>query len=171
MHLQHLVWVLFSEDVIQQLFQSYASVTKYHVSCRFVCFYIHTTTFHSYKWLSSSYGADIGRSCQNVSVGSEELYSGVKQCTRSYSNEGYWLSTSITLSHIRPHIHVYFLNIGSNAVAVSHHTEFFSVRFEAFTAVTMKNVVFWDVALYRSLVSISPLPTEVTVSKCHEKSF
>jgi hypothetical protein len=31
-------------------------------------------------------------------------------------------------------------------------TQKYYVRFEAFTAVTMKNVVFWDVALCRSCV-------------------
>jgi hypothetical protein len=32
----------------------------------------------------------------------------------------------------------------------------FDVRFEAFTAVTMKNVVFWDVALCRTWVDPTP---------------
>jgi hypothetical protein len=36
----------------------------------------------------------------------------------------------------------------------------YNVRFEVFTAVTMKNAVFWDVALCRSLVNQSFYPED-----------
>lgn len=48
------------------------------------------------------------------------------------------------------------INIVSDIEERSASTLTFSVRFEVLTAVTMKNVVFWDVALCKSYVNRLP---------------